>query len=244
MSAYCWSLSLLHQVWLHVGREDIQIKGVHLLLQTLNDLCGCLLVGFTLLRRIQKSPVISKIPSIKTGHKNLGVILSWIGIISTNSQIVSIPVHMKSVYKHSLLLQQGMFKKRTGYRDLLTTVSSFLGMIWRINFMSNMSWSALCWVRGRQLLSFFLLLDTTSSKDFIASSETFDTSWCNVPLKDNCTIATSKILSSMVNQMKLVNSFLQSENQNPDFYSDSVASAIHVYHSIYINLSCYFWFTC
>lgn len=151
---------------------------------------------------------------------------------------------MKSVYKHSLLLQQGMFKKRTGYRDLLTTVSSFLGMIWRMNFMSNMSWSALCWVRGRQLLSFFLLLDTTSSKDFIASSETFDTSWCNVPLKDNCTIPTSKILSSMVNQMKLVNSYLQSENQNPDFYSDSVASAIHVYRSIYMNLSCYFWFTC
>lgn len=44
----------------------------------------------------------------------------------------------------------------------------------------------------------------------------------------------------MVNQMKLVNSYLQSENQNPDFYSDSVASAIHVYRSIYMNLSRYF----
>lgn len=81
-----------------------------------------------------------------------------------------------------------------------------------------MSWSALCWVRGRQLLSFFLLLDTTSSKDFITSSVTLDTSWCNVPLKDNCNIATSKILLNMVNQMNLVNSYLQDEDQNPDFY--------------------------
>lgn len=125
---------------------------------------------------------------------------------------------MKSVYKQSLLLQQGMFKKRTGCSDLLTTVSSFLGMIWRMNLTSNMSWSALCWVRGRQLLSFFLLLDTTSSKDFITSSVTLDTSWCNVPLKHNCNIATSKILLNMVNQMNLVNSYLLGEEQNPDFF--------------------------
>lgn len=91
-------------------------------------------------------------------------------------------------------------------------------MIWRMNLTSNMSWSALCWVRGRQLLSFFLLLDTTSSKDFITSSVTLDTSWCNVPLKDNCNIATSKILLNMVNQMNLVNSYLQGEEQNPDFF--------------------------
>lgn len=38
-------------------------------------------------------------------HKNWGIVLSWTGIISTNSQIVSIPVHMKSVYKHSLVFK-------------------------------------------------------------------------------------------------------------------------------------------
>lgn len=130
------------------------------------------------------------------------------------------------------------------YRDPLTTVSSFLGMIWRMNLTSNMSWSALCWVRGRQMLSFFLLLDTTSSKDFITSSVTLDTSWCNVPLKDNCNIATSKILLNMVNQMNHGEFIIAGWRAKSWFFSDSVASAIHVNLSIYMNLSFYFWFTC
>lgn len=47
-------------------------------------------------------------------HKNWGIILSWIGIISTNSQNVSIPVHMKLVYKQSHCYNKACLRREQG----------------------------------------------------------------------------------------------------------------------------------